>query len=92
MRKAFITNNLGDKVEVWADANIGDQFECLKSRKGLEDWGDFSSTYEVDQQIKGKVYKIDSVSKWGGVNVPRIIDDNGCSSWLPVNEFIPVKR
>lgn len=90
MRKATIYDNHGTAVEVWADCRIGDKFECLVSRKGLEDGGDFTFVFEVDQQIKGKVYKIESISNWNGVKVPRIIDDNGCSSWLPTNEFKPV--
>lgn len=90
MRKATIYDNSGKRVEVWADCNIGDEFRCLISRKGLEDGGDYSFVFEVDQQIKGKIYKVASVSRWGGVNVPRIIDDNGCSSWLETDEFEPV--
>lgn len=89
-RRVVIFDNAGTGVEVWGGCKLGDKFRCIKGKKGLDDAADFSFVFEVDQTITDKIYKVDSIGNWDGIMIPRITDDNGCSSWLQTNYFEPV--
>lgn len=58
------------------------KFKALVNEKGLDDWGDFSSTFTVDELVKGKIYTQADQRNYdahGRSMKPFFVDDNGCS-------------
>lgn len=86
MKTKIIKDNNGREVEVIVGLTIGRRLRCRQTQRSTSGVG-LWSTELYDAFEVGKVYKVSSIGEWGSVEVPRVIDEDGCSCWLTPETF-----
>ncbi len=81
-----IIDNCGGKHNIIDDLKVGDKVVAIRDvYKENNSWGNFSSS--LKSIIKDKIYTIDHLRYWGYQEVPWVIEESNCATWVDSKTF-----
>lgn len=92
LRIETIFDNAGREIEIISGLKKGDKVKCIKgvlntgvNLKGNKFWA-------TKDLVEGKVYKVETISIWGGVKVAYVENEDGVLDWITPEIFAPVGK
>lgn len=92
METQIVEDNHGGKHEVYKNLKIGTKLLCKINTHNSISVNNGNSTVTFDNLIKGKVYEVTYIQKWGwGDIIPCVNNERNCVDWAKTNVFDIVK-